>query len=106
MTKADRIRLDGLVEEATVDCSNESEQATGLFTMLEEHPALPFKTSVLGVEVEVVGGVDITEHDCIVAICVRGGERQRIAILDLPLPVPAPAGVEWIQACRHWLSPA
>lgn len=69
------------------------------------HLALPFKTSVLGVEVKVVG-VDITEDDCIVAICVRGGERQRIAILDLPLPVPAPAGVEWIQAYRHWLSPA
>ena len=99
------MRLDALVEEAIVDCSNESEQATGLFTMLEEHFALPFKTSVLGVEVKVVG-VDITEDDCIVAICVRGGERQRIAILDLPLPVPAPAGVEWIQAYRHWLSPA
>ncbi len=62
------MRLDALVEEATVDCSNESEQATGLFTMLEEHLALPFKTSVLGVEVKVVG-VDITEDDCIVAIC-------------------------------------
>jgi hypothetical protein len=38
-----------LVGEATVDCYNEYEQATGLFTMIEEHLAIPFQTEVLGV---------------------------------------------------------
>ena len=97
----DRARLDAMVREATVDCYDESEQATGLFTMIEEHLDIPFETSVLGVTVK-VARVDITDDDLIVAICVRGKTRQAIPILDLPLPEPAPKGVEWIAAYRHW----
>jgi len=93
-----------LVEDATVDCHNESEQATGLFTMIEEHLALPFQTDVLGVTVT-VKAVDITEDDRIVAICYRAGKQQRISILDVPLPNPLPLGAEWIEAYRHRLSP-
>jgi hypothetical protein len=33
-----------MVEEATVDCYNEDEQATGLFTMIEENLEVPFET--------------------------------------------------------------
>jgi len=97
----DRAWLDAMVQEATVDCYHESEQATGLFTMIEEHLDLPFETSVLGVTVK-VARVDITDDDQIVAICVRGKTRQVIPILDLPLPKPAPKGAEWIAAYRHW----
>jgi hypothetical protein len=38
-------RLDAMVEEATVDCYNEDEQVTGLFTMIEDNLALPFQTT-------------------------------------------------------------
>lgn len=91
-----------MVEEATVDCYNEAEQVTGLFTLLEEHLALPFETQVLGVGV-VVEHVDLTDSDQIVVVCSRDQARQSIPILDLPLPTPAPAGAEWIDAYRHWL---
>jgi hypothetical protein len=91
-----------MVDEATVDCYNDSEQATGLFTMIDEHLALPFQTLILGVPV-VVTKVDITDRDEIIAICTRGGVKQRIAILDLPLPSRTPAGAEWIAAYRHWM---
>ena len=37
-------RLEAMVEEATVDCYNEEEQATGLFTMIEENLRVPFET--------------------------------------------------------------
>ena len=37
-----------LIEEATVDAHDESEQLVGFVTMLEEHLAAPFQTSVLG----------------------------------------------------------
>ncbi len=97
-----KARLDAMVDEATVDCNNDSEQATGLFTMIEEHLALPFETLILGVPV-VVTKVDISDRDEIIAICKRGGVTQRIAILDIPLPSPAPVGVEWIAAYRHWM---
>lgn len=93
--------LDQLIEEATVDAYNESEQAVGFFTMIEEHLAFPFTTRVLGQEVT-VAKVDITSRDQIVAVCSRGNETQAIPILDLPMPSPLPAGAAWIEAYRRW----
>jgi len=93
--------LNELIEQATTDAYNESEQAGEFFAMIEEHLAFPFVTQVLGQEVTVTK-VDITGDDQIVAICVRGKVRQRIPILDLPLPDPQPKGAEWIDAYRRW----
>jgi hypothetical protein len=95
-----RVQLDALVAEAIVDCYDEDEQLTGLFTMMESHLAIPFTTQVLGVEVT-VRSVDL-RPGFIAAICHRGRVRQSIGILDLPLPEPPPAGVEWIEAYRRW----
>jgi hypothetical protein len=97
----DRARLDALVEEATVDCYDEAEQLTGLYTMIEEHLALPFQTVVLGFEVT-VRQVDLGSDGGIVAMCARGSQRQAIGILDLPLPASPPNGAEWNEAYRHW----
>ena len=99
-----RARLEQLVEEATVDCYDESEQCTGLFTMIEEYLDIPFVTTVLGVAVTVTT-VDITDDDRIVAICRRGRDLLRIALLDLPMPDPRPVGWEWVEAYRHWARP-
>jgi hypothetical protein len=90
-----------MIEEATVDAYGDSEQITGWYTMLEEHLALPFETTVLGVVVKVVA-LDLRGDHDIVAICKRGRERQSVPILDLPLPSRRPEGVEWIEAYRHW----
>jgi hypothetical protein len=78
-----RAELDALIEEATVDCYNEDEQITGLFMMLEEHLAVPFETSVLGMTVT-VAKVDLTTNEQIVVICHRDGHKQAIPILDGP----------------------
>jgi Calcium binding len=91
-----------MVEDATVDCHDEDEAATGFFTMFENEFALPFKTKVLGVHVT-VENIDTTEDSSIMAICARDGIRQAIRIVDLPLPEPPPAGAEWIAAYRYWL---
>lgn len=94
--------LEALTEEATVDAYGEDEQLTGFFTMIEESLAVPFTTTVLGVEVSVVG-VDLVEDGRVVARCARGPVRQDIGILDLPLPEPAPPeGWQWIEAYRSW----
>lgn len=95
-----KARLEEMIEEATVDAYGESEQATGWFTMIEQHLALPFATQVLGITVTVTKA-DI-DDDRIVAICARGRDRQVIAIVDLPLPSPRPDGSEWIEAYRYW----
>jgi hypothetical protein len=97
-----KTRLDRLVEEAIVDCYNESEQAVGLYTMLEDNLALPFETKVLGVPIT-VERIDLTQREEIVAVCRRAGVRQTVPILDLPLPSRRPARAEWIEAYRHWV---
>ena len=97
----DARRLEALVEEATVDCYDETEQALGLFTMIEDHLELPFQTRVLGLEVT-VAAVRQSDDGIPVAVCQRGRETQRIPLLDLPLPSPPPKGAEWIAAYRHW----
>ena len=96
-----RAKLEALIEEAVVDAYGDEEQTGGFFTMIEEHLALPFSVSVLGVEA-VVEKVDMTRDGRIVAVCRHDGVKQRIEILDLPLPKPAPAGAEWIAAYSHW----
>jgi hypothetical protein len=94
-------KLDEMIDEATVDAHDESEQMTGFYTMFEENLEVPFQTEVLGVEVT-VEQIEMTDDDQLVAVCARGKTRQRVAILDLPLPDPPPEGAEWIEAFRRW----
>jgi hypothetical protein len=96
-----KARLEALIEEALVDAYGDEEQTGGFFTMIEEHLALPFSVSILGIDA-VVEKVDMTRDCRIVAVCKRDGVKQRIEILDLPLPKPTPAGAEWIAAYSHW----
>lgn len=91
-----------MIEQATIDAYDESEQATGWLTMFEEHVELPFKTVVLGVTVNVTG-IDLRDGYQIVATCKRGRNRQAIPLVDLPLPSPRPKGADWIDAYRGWL---
>jgi hypothetical protein len=99
--EVDDEKLDEMIEQATVDAYGESEQVSGFFTMIDDNLAIPFTTTVLGVEV-VVEKIDITGDDEIVAVCARGSSRQRIGVLELPLPDPPPKGAEWIEAYRRW----
>ncbi len=100
-TRGSALQLDRLIAEATVDCYNESEEITGIFTMLEENLTVPFMTKLLGVEVT-VERIDLNDAEEIVAVSRRGRQRQRIPVLDLPLPKPTPRGAEWIDAYRRW----
>ncbi|MET8023745.1 hypothetical protein AB0D78_33620 [Streptomyces avermitilis] len=102
MRTLDPASLKALIEEATIDAYGEDEQLTGLFTRIEENLAVPFTTTVLGVEANVVG-VDLTDDGRVVARCARGSVLQSIGILDLLLPEPAPDGSQWIEAYRYWV---
>src|SRR5215471_21289296 len=93
--------LQKLIEEATVDCYDKEEQASGFLTMIEENLALPFTARVLGVEASVVA-VEMDDDGSLEAVCERGGERQRIGLTNLPLPSPPSSGGEWIAAYRRW----
>lgn len=92
--------LTALVAEAVVDCYDEDEQLSGLFTMIQDNLAVPFNTEVLGVQAT-VREVDLRAYG-IVAICYRDPMRQAVGLLDLPLPAPAPEGAQWVEAYRWW----
>ncbi len=94
-------RLHELIEQAIVDAYGVEEQRAGFHEKLNEHLSLPFKTEVLGVEVDVVR-LDETDATELIAICRRGPHTQPIPLLDLPMPTPPPEGAEWIEAYRSW----
>lgn len=97
-----KARLAEMIEDATVDAHDESEQTAGWFNMLDEHLELPFETEVLGTTVTVVS-LDHRHNDQLVAMCARGKLRQPISLLDLPAPTPPPPGWEWVEAYRQWI---
>jgi len=72
MTSPSVARLEEMIGQATVDCHNDSEQACGLFTVIEEALAVPFEATVLGVSVNVTA-VDLTVDDQIVGLVHRDG---------------------------------
>ena len=72
MGSSNRARLQALIDDAIVDCYNDDEQLTGLYTMLDEHLELPFETTVLGVTVT-VDAIDLRESGDLVAVCSRDG---------------------------------
>lgn len=101
MKRLSSARFAEMVEEATVDCYNDSEKIIGWFTMIEDNLAVPFEATVLGVPV-VVERVDLTANERIVVICVRGQHRQTIPLVDLPRPATLPRGWEWAEAYQLW----
>ena len=54
MAELGKAELNAMVAEATVDAHDEEEQVSGFFSMLEEHLATPFRTTVLGMRVTVL----------------------------------------------------
>jgi hypothetical protein len=48
-----KAKLEKLIDEVVVDGYREEEQIGGFLTMMEEHLALPFSASILGVDVVV-----------------------------------------------------
>jgi hypothetical protein len=101
MTRVSKARFAEMVEEATVDCYNDSEKITGWFTMIDENLAVPFEGTILGMPV-VVERVDLTVNEQIVAICMRGPHKQSIPLVDLPRPASLPHGWEWVEAYQLW----
>ena len=96
-----KAELNAMVREAIVDAHDHEEALMGFCSLIEENLAVPFATTVLGVNVTVDAIIQSSDGH-LVAECSRGAARQVIGLLDLPLPEPAPVGAEWIEAYRHW----
>ena len=79
-----------MIDEATVDAYDESEQALAWFTVLDEHVSVPFATTVLGAKATVTR-LELRDNGQVVALCERGREKQAIGLVDLALPSPKQA---------------
>jgi hypothetical protein len=88
-----RKRLAEIIEEATVDAYDESEQATGWYTMFEQYLELPFETKVLGVAVAVASCASIS------AMAARSSLSASAAATVGRSP-------SWISRCRRRSRPA
>ncbi len=98
----DRLRLQELIEEATVDCYDEEEEMTGLWTMIEENVICPFRARVAGEIVTVTGFVWTPNSRGFMAHCERNGQRYQVDLHSLEWSEPRPAGFEWIEAYFEW----
>ncbi|GAA2406375.1 hypothetical protein GCM10010191_12970 [Actinomadura vinacea] len=94
MAKLSKAELDALVEQVVVDAYDEYEQFTAFHVVIEDNLAVPFQTTVLGVEVSVTK-IDLLPGSGIVAICTRDKTTRRPASSTChcpPLPRTVPNG--------------
>jgi hypothetical protein len=99
-----RARLQALIEEATVDCYNESEEYQGFMNMIEENVVCPFPVKVIGEDVEVVELRSPEAGFGIDAVCRYQGKDYKIDINSLEWPKKKPEGFEWVEAYQAWLA--
>ncbi len=93
-------QLDALIEEATVDCYEDSECQSGFEVMLQDNITYPFTASVIGETVKITGVISDGAH--ITAVCVRNGKKYSVDILDIEYDPKNVTGYEWIEAYRSW----
>jgi hypothetical protein len=97
-----RKRLEALIEEACVDAYNESEQATGFYTWIDENVTFPFPAQVIGESVTVMSVDFDREGEALEAICRRKGREYRVALEQIAWEGEGPVGAERIEAYRLW----
>lgn len=93
-------KLDDLIEEATVDCYDDSECLGGFEVMLADNLKFPLKAKVVGEEVEVIG-VELKGNG-LRAVCKRKGEKYEVDVLSLKYDPKQVIKSEWIEAYREW----
>ena len=101
----DEDAIEEAMEEATVDCNDESEQCTGLTTMAGESLAFPFPANVMGETVEVVDST-VSQHDSLGFDLVVQHKKKYYAIAAhcVELLKPLPVGHEYLAAYLQWRS--
>ncbi|NNN17203.1 MAG: hypothetical protein HKL79_02420 [Thermoplasmata archaeon] len=97
-----RKRLEALIEDACVDAHDESEQAMGFYTWIEENVTFPFSAQVIGESVMVMS-VDLDEEgEALEATCRRKGRDHRVALEEVVWEGEGPVGAEHIEAYKLW----
>jgi hypothetical protein len=93
------------MDDACVDCYDEHDQFTGLFTMIDQELAFPLPARVLGEHVEVTSATT-ADYDSlgIDLVVVHKGKEYSIAAHSIELETPLPDGDLYLAAYLEWKS--
>jgi hypothetical protein len=101
-SQADRRKLRALIDQATSDSVDESDEHAGLLSMIREEVACPFHARIAGEEVECVRFEWPKNGYGLNAICKAKGATRVVDIGMLEWMEPRPKGHEWIDAYFAW----
>lgn len=95
-------RLRALIDQATGDSLDESDEHAGLLSTVREEVACPFRARLDGIEVECVRLEWPRNGYGLNAVCKSRGKIQVVDISKLEWSDPRPRGYQWIEAYLAW----
>ena len=99
----DRFKLRALIDEATTDSNDESDEHAGLLGMIREEVACPFRARIQGEDVECTCFEWPKKGYGLNAVCkTRKGKTRIVDISLLEWPDSLPEGHKWIEAYLAW----
>jgi len=100
--RADRKSLRALIDQATSDSVDESDEHAGLLSMIREEVACPFRARIAGEDVECVRFEWPKNGYGLNAVCKSDSRTSVVDIGRLEWVEPRPKGHEWIEAYFAW----
>jgi hypothetical protein len=91
-------RYDEMVEDATVDCHDMSEEIAGFLAMLQENTDMPFDAQVVGCDVKVIDFA--MDNNRVLAKVTRDNSTFRVDLRDVA--VEARQSQEWVATYQRW----
>jgi len=99
----DRSKLRALIDEATTDSIDESDEHAGLLGMIREEVACPFRARIQGEDVECTRFEWPKKGYSLNAVCqTRKGKTRIVDISQLEWSDSLPEGHKWIEAYLAW----
>jgi hypothetical protein len=95
-------KLRALIDQATSDSVDESDEHAGLLSMIREEVVCPFRARVAGEEVECVRFEWPKNGYGLNAVCHSKGKPLVVDIAMVEGIEPLPKGHEWIEAYFAW----
>jgi Calcium binding len=96
--------IDALIADIVVDAYGDDEQLWSFRKWFEDSATLPFRATVVGVEVEVLAvDYDGDDRRGLVARCTRNGQKHVVSLLDITPTGPVPPDTaRLLAAYRRW----
>jgi hypothetical protein len=98
-----RTKIRALIDQATSESVDESDEHAGLLSMIRDEVTCPFPARVDGEDVECVRFDWPQKGYGLNAVCKCKGKSLVVDISKLEWTEPRPQGYEWIEAYFAWL---